>query len=464
MSQEKFLHSSIFLFLDLIVVAVNSWLFWLVITKLVSSAEVGQSTSVYSLVVLCSTIVGLGLEYPLLKKASHKDSKIVGSSLLVEIIVTILAVPFMLFALNSVNHQNIVAIDLTALILLLSITLGFVARYALLGISASKTILIIDTISAAVKFIAGYVLVLLGFGALGILLAFMIQAVITACISLILTKKLFGFEVGNLETIKKTIKDAVVNMPSIFSRTLIVTLSVVLLAAFGVDSSDVGVFYIALMISLVAGGLISSTAYMVIPASSVSQTDFSTGSIRIGISLTAPVISLLLAAPQFIMSLIGDAYVSGHINLVILAVGILPFAIATNTISRFNYLGELSKLLFLGSLQIVGFIIAFFFLVPQLNATGAAISIVLSYSVSSIPALLWSERPLLRYVINAGVAILSGWVCSFILRFILTESLFTELIVVMASILVTLFVILALKNLSITEVKTILKTVMKSAN
>jgi O-antigen/teichoic acid export membrane protein len=464
MSQEKFMHSSIFLFLDLIVVAVNSWLFWLVITKLISSAEVGQSTSVYSLVVLSSTVVGLGLEYPLLKKASNKQSKIVGSSLLVEIIVTILAVPFMFFALNSVNHQNIAAIDLTALILLLSITVGFVTRYALLGISASKTILIIDTVSAAVKFIAGYLLVLMGFGALGVLLAFMIQAVVTACISLILTKKLFGFEVGNLETIKKTIKDAVVNMPSIFSRTLIVTLSVVLLAAFGVSSSEVGVFYIALMISLVAGGLISSTAYMVIPASSASQTDFSTGSIRIGISLTAPVISLLLAAPQFIMSLIGNAYISGYINLIILAVGILPFAIATNTISRFNYLGESRKLLFLGSLQIVGFITAFFFLVPQLSATGAAISIVFSYSISSIPALLWSERPLLRYVINAGVAILSGWLCSFILRTILTESLLTEIIAVMTSILVTFYVILALKNLSIIEVKSILKTVMRSAN
>ena len=464
MSQEKFMHSSIFLFLDLIVVAVNSWLFWLVITRLVSSSQVGQSTAVYSLVLLSSTIIGLGLEYPLLKKASNRKSKIVGSSLLIEIIVTILAMPFVFYLLDGVNYQTTQAIDITALILLLSITLGFVARYALLGISSSKTILIIDTVSAAVKFIAGYLLVISGFGALGVLLAFMIQAIVTACISLTITKKMFGFEFGKLGTIKQTLREAVVNMPSIFSRTLVVTLSVVLLASFGVSSSEVGIFYIALMISLVAGGLISSTAYMVIPASSISQTDFSTGSIRIGISLTAPVISLLLAAPQFILSVIGTAYVSGHIILVILAAGILPFAIATNTISRFNYLGESRKLLFLGCLQIVGFIAAFFFLVPHLNATGAAISIVLSYSISCVPALLWSERPLLRYVINAGVAIVSGWACSYILRVILSEGVFTEVIITLTSIIVTLYVILALKNLSIAEVKTILKTVANSAN
>jgi hypothetical protein len=52
MTQEKFVTSSIYLFLDLIVVDASGWLYWLVISKLVSTSDVGQSTSVYSLVVL----------------------------------------------------------------------------------------------------------------------------------------------------------------------------------------------------------------------------------------------------------------------------------------------------------------------------------------------------------------------------------------------------------------------------
>ena len=58
-------------------------------------SDYGQSTSVYSLVVLGVTIVGLGLEYPLLKKTSTQGAKIVGTSLIIEVIVTI-AVPLYL--------------------------------------------------------------------------------------------------------------------------------------------------------------------------------------------------------------------------------------------------------------------------------------------------------------------------------------------------------------------------------
>ena len=65
MSHEKFMNSSIFLFLDLIVVAAGGWLYWLVPSKLVSVSDVGQSTAVYSLVVLISSIVGLGLVVPI---------------------------------------------------------------------------------------------------------------------------------------------------------------------------------------------------------------------------------------------------------------------------------------------------------------------------------------------------------------------------------------------------------------
>ena len=44
---------------------------------------------------------------------------------------------------------------------------------------------------------------------------------------------------------------------------------------------------------------------MVIPASLDSKTDMSTDSIRIGLSLTAPLIVTLMVAPNSILSLIG---------------------------------------------------------------------------------------------------------------------------------------------------------------
>jgi O-antigen/teichoic acid export membrane protein len=346
----------------------------------------------------------------------------------------------------------------------MSISLAYVARYSLLGISASRTVLIIDIITAALKFVVGYLLVESGFGTIGVLLSFMLQAIVTVCIALAVIKKRIGFSIGNLKYIRDIVRDSVVNMPSIFSRTLIVSLSVVLLAFYGISSSEVGIFYISLMISVVAAGLISSTAYMVIPASSYAQTDLTTGSIRIGISFTAPIISLLLSSPKLVLSVIGTEYVSGYVVLIILAVGILPFAISTNMISRLNYLGSTKKLLTIGLLQVIGFIVGFILLVPQFSAMGAALAILISYSISCIPALIWSEKILLRYLAFTVVAVIAGSATSMMLGLLLPEGLLNEITSVTTSIVVTFTTVFVLKNTSITEVRKILETVVKGSH
>jgi O-antigen/teichoic acid export membrane protein len=462
MSHEKFIKSSMFLFLDFIVIAASGWLYWLLISKFVTVADVGQSTAVYSLVLLICTIASLGLEYPLLKKSSTEGSKIIGSAILIELMITIAAVPFILYILNNIESEASQSYTIIALVLIITISVEYVARYALLGISASKTILVIDATSTVVKFLVGYFLVLFGFGTLGILLSFMLQALVAASISLSLSYNKFGFSIGGFKYIRSTFMNGIVNMPSIFSRTLIVSLSVVLLASFGITSSEIGVFYIALMISVVASGLISSMAYMAIPLSSMTQTDLASRSIRIGISLTAPIMTVLITSPDFVLSLIGTEYVSGQTLLMILGIGILPFALVTNTISRFNYLGMSRRLLFIGSLQMIGFVVSFILLVPSFKGVGAALSILISYSMSCILVLIWSEKILLRYIANTAIAVIAGWAISSMFRLLLPDMVITEFIILATSISITTTLIFALKNMSISEVRTILKTVYQS--
>ena len=84
------------------------------------------------------------------------------------------------------------------------------------------------------------------------------------------------------------IKEGLANMPSILSRTLVYTLTVVLLVAVGTDDAEVGTLYIVLMISLFAGSLVTSTAYMIIPFSSASGSDHSLISTEVGSELYGP--------------------------------------------------------------------------------------------------------------------------------------------------------------------------------
>src|SRR6266496_46110 len=111
----------------------------------------------------------------------------------------------------------------------------------------------------------------MGFGALGMLFSFLLQILFITCATLVVARRrTFGFKLGNMKYVREIIRDGLVNTPSKFSRIFILSLSVVLLTSFGISSSEIGIFYVALMISIVAtGGLASSMAYMVIPASAI---------------------------------------------------------------------------------------------------------------------------------------------------------------------------------------------------
>jgi hypothetical protein len=250
------MNSSMFLFLDLMIIAAAGWLYWIIISKLISISQVGQSTALYSLVFLTATLIGLGLEYPLLKKTSIIGSKVIVSAIIIEMIITMAAIPLVIYALSGIHTGELESVTLVCLTMLIFSTLAFVGRFSLLGVSASKTILIIDSIGTVLKFTTAYVLVLAGFGVLGVLISFMLYAVITASSSLALVYRKFGFTIEKMRYIKETLYDGIVNLPAVFSRTLVISLSVVLLASFGVASSEIGSFYIALMISIFAGGLI----------------------------------------------------------------------------------------------------------------------------------------------------------------------------------------------------------------
>ena len=169
---------------------------------------------------------------------------------------------------------------------------------------------------------------------------------------------------GNIGYFKETIKDALVNTPAKWSKMVIVILSIVLLAIFNISTSEVGIFYVALMITVVVASFASSMAYMVIPSSSTLKKDLSSGSLRLSLSLTAPIVVALLVVPRSILSLIGPEYESAVAVLVILAVAIIPSSITANLISKLNNLNKSKLLVLSGLLQIVIFFITFFVLVP----------------------------------------------------------------------------------------------------
>jgi O-antigen/teichoic acid export membrane protein len=459
-SMNKYVGSSLWLFIDQMLVAVAGWLYWVIISKITTTSEIGQATTIYSLVAMVMTLSQLGLEYPILKKAYTDRSRILGTALAIELIITMASVPIVIYVTNNLYQQHLQGFIWMAVGILIFGSPGFVARFALLGMSDVKRILLIDVAGHSIKFVIGYTLVATGFGAFGVILSVLFQFLLTAVATLFVASKAFSFKLGNMAYFKEIFRDALANMPSKLSRILIFSLSIVLLASFGISSSHVGIFYLALMISIVAAGLTTSMAYMIIPASSASKSDLSSGSLRIGLSMTSPLIAALIVAPKAILSMIGPGYVSAETILLVLSIGILPSCITLNTISKFNNLGMSRKLISLGSTEILTFLVSFFFLVPHYGTLGAAFSTLIAFICSSILSILWSERIIARYIVICITAIVAGIVASRIVDLAIGIQPPAEVLV---SIGITSMVIITLKNTSTGEIGHIAKAIINKS-
>src|SRR5215213_5794126 len=363
---NKFVGQGMLLFIDQILISITNWVYWFVISKFAFTSEIGQSTSVYSLVLLIATISQIGLEYPLLRKASLPRSQVLGMALTIELIVSSGSIGVVLLLANTdMYHASLEGFVLIAIALLILSPIGFVSRYALLGISNARSVLVFDIAATGAKFLSAYILLSIGFGAFGILLSFMIASLVAAITMLAVAGSRLSLRpIRDKRYVIEVIKEGLSNAPSKLSRTIIITLSVILLASFGISDSDIGIFYIAMMLSVVGASLAASMSFMVIPASTESKVDLSSGSLRLGLSLTAPVVAALIVAPKDILSIIGPEYASADTVLLVLSMGILQTAVAMNAISKFNNLGQERKIIVIGVIQTAAFLVSFLVLVP----------------------------------------------------------------------------------------------------
>jgi O-antigen/teichoic acid export membrane protein len=452
---NKFVSQGILLSINQILVAISNWLYWLVISRIALPSEIGQAISVYNLVLLIATLSQMGLEYPLLKKSSVRSSQVFGTALMIEVI----TIPGLISALivlahTDAYHESLSEFLWVAVILLGVSPISFIARYALLGISNARIVIIFDGLAICAKFLSAYILLSLELGAFAILFSFMLYYLVAAVGMLAIVRSQLQFTlVRHKRYIIELVMEGLSNAPSVLSRTIIITLSVILLAALGVSDSDIGIFYIALMLSIVGGNLALSMSFTVIPASTESKLDLSSGSLRLGLSLTAPIVAAFIVAPQDILRIIGPQYASADTVLLVLSMAILPTAVAMNSISKFNNLDHRRKIIIIGIIQLVGFLMSFIILVPYYGNLGAAYSILIAFTSSALVAIFMFEGAPIRYVANSVAAVIAGCAAGYAANFLLGHSLPT----IVSSVVVTSLVLLALRNTSVSELRQLIR-------
>jgi len=457
-SHTDFVTPSIILFIDSILVSVGGWLYWIILSRLAVASEIGLAITVYSLVMLVTTLAQLGIEYPLLKKSNLVRSPILGTSIAIELIITVAAIPIVFAIITNLYNETLKEYVWISIFLLVMLGIEFVARFGLLGTSNSKSVLIFDLVGLAIKLPIGFYLVSISYGSLGILIAYLVEGLFITFASLLILKKSVSFRLGNIAFFKDTIKDALINSPAKWSKMVIVTISIVLLAYLNTNASDIGVFYVALMISLVVASFATSMAYMVIPTSTTLQKDLTSASLRISLSLTAPLVVALLVIPRSILSLIGSEYESAETVLFILALAIIPSSITVNMISKLNNTGKSKLLIASGILQTAIFFISFFMLVPNYETIGAATSILLAYLGASV-LLVLTNYGSFKSIVYSSLSVLAGFLMGYIMGTIIGFE--QDLVILVSSIVVSIAVILITKSMTIKETGMLIRSILQ---
>lgn len=446
-ASTKFVNSSILLFIDQLIIAAGGWVYWLIISRFATTSEIGESTILVSFVTLLGGLMQLGLEYPLLKKTFDNRAQVLGASFVIESVITLASLPMMFLIISNMNQQ-LHSFSWIAASMLIASSIGFISRFALLGVSDAKSVVTIDVIGTSMKFLIGYFLISLGFGSFGILISFLTQSVLVSIAMLIIAKRGIKLNLPSIKTVRELVIDGLINTPFKISRTLIFSLTIVLLSVAGVSSSDIGIFYMALMISILAGSFASNMAFMVIPASTESKSDLSANSLRISLTLTSPIVTLLIIIPSPILALIGDEYASAEIMLQILAASILPFAVTINSISKFNNIGSSNRVVLVGLVQLTVFLASFSLLVPQYGTLGTSIAILLAFTASSIPSIIGLEKISFKNFAVSGISIIMGIAAGQGLKIISDQ----PIIIASLAIVVTSGILLLLKNITISEI------------
>ncbi|MDQ3840881.1 MAG: hypothetical protein M3297_16635, partial [Thermoproteota archaeon] len=228
MSINKFVTPGFLLSVDLLLVSFVNWIYWLLISKLTTATEVGQATSVYSFAVLTSAITLLGLEYSLIKKSSSERSQIVGTSIIIELLITAVAVSVLFYVLNNLYQGSLYALSWIAIGIVIFSAQRYILRFALLGISDARSVLKVNSMGVVLQLVSGYVLVAIGLGAEGILFSFLFNVAFITGLSFLVVRGEFQFRIGNFNYARGIIKDALVNTPTPLAKMVIYSLSVVL--------------------------------------------------------------------------------------------------------------------------------------------------------------------------------------------------------------------------------------------
>jgi len=389
-----------YLYIENIATMISGYAFWITMSKVVSPDIIGVSSSIVSFSGILTIIAALGIPTGIQRflGRSFSEDNLSEAKRYVNISIVLISVGVLGCSIVIVAFQGSIYqylhIDSSLLAMLLvmsgSFTLFLLLRSVVISTLKTRVLPIIIIVSSIVKILLAIMLLLAGWGALGITIGFTIGFVISSILlGMFLNLKLKSPKTSPVDSFSQTTKSILSSSSANWIPAVVTAIgsqigTVIVLGIQGAHQA--GIYYIAL--TIVTGIVtITSTLFSITLPFLSSRKDGRKRSawrvIRLSLVIAIPFSISLIFYAKDVMELIGQNYVAASFPMQILLSSLLPTAVATGTVTLVYAYGHYRQVLAIGLATNVSRTILYFILIQIYGNTGAA----LSYSIGAIVGL-----------------------------------------------------------------------------
>jgi O-antigen/teichoic acid export membrane protein len=404
-----------YLYIEAISLMFSGYIYWLILSKIATSSDIGLSSTVISLALIFMTTASFGIPIGIQRYiAQHLVSNnvenmkvMLRSSLLIMTVGIVVSSLIMYQFADSLYGNFKINIGITYLsILIMSIsTVSGLVRAIIVPSLETKIITTSSIISTIVKISLTIVLIFSGFGVLGILIGYLSYPVTSLAMLLPSIKRSIGinkyqlfiinlskwisFDVAKL-VIRSSISFWIPNVINIIGSQL-GTVSVFV----SNGANDAGIYFIAF--SVVTGitlvlTVFSTIAYPALSAMTDARKRAVWRIIKLSLIITLPLSNILLFYGGDILNLFGKNYTEGFFILIILLLSVIPTSLIVGVTALSYSYNNNRQVLMLGLSTSLPRTALYPILVPFFHGEGAALSFVVGSMAGCLIALYYSNK------------------------------------------------------------------------
>lgn len=402
-----------YLYIENIAAMASGYIFWLIITKITSPDAIGISATIVSFSTIVVTIVNMGIPISIQRflgktfvKQSIDDTRIyVRSSLFLLACTIFTSIVIMTIAHSSITILTGIELDpsflIVTIVLIISTSLVALLRGIIISTLNTKVIPIAAVAGTVAKFVLSFLLIIAGFGALGLTIG---VASFTVFESIFLVLKI-------LQILKREQTQNVTSGVTFWNTSwklleggfptwvpaLVAVLgtqlgTILIFGSHGANSA--GVYFISYSIfAAISAGMtvIFSISYPVLSTIDEGRKTFSWRTIRLGLIISVPFSMSILFYSAPILDLFGSEYVSRY-TLEILILSVVPVALMKGVNNLLYSYGIYRQVMLIGIAISLPRTLLYFVLVPVYGGTGAAISFTIGSLIGLALSVFFANR------------------------------------------------------------------------